>query len=52
MVRKARKEWGILVYQITYMPIVSQILDTGSPTEGWNIFETFHVPNQLERSLS
>ena len=47
LVRKAPKEWGILVSQITYMLILSQILDAGSPTEGWNIFESFHVPNQL-----
>ena len=44
MVDKARRAWGILVSQITALPVLQEILEAGSPSEGWSIFKNHYAP--------
>ncbi|CAN0105669.1 unnamed protein product [Ectocarpus sp. 12 AP-2014] len=42
LMERSTKAWNILISSITYMPILTQILAAGSPSEGWKIFCTYY----------
>lgn len=44
MVQKAKKAWQILVHQIAKWSILQQILGSGRPSKGRNIFEKYYGP--------
>lgn len=42
LIKRSTKAWNILISSITHMPILTQILAAGSPSEGWKIFCTYY----------
>lgn len=42
LIERSTKAWNILISSDSYMPILTQILAAGSPSEGWKIFCTYY----------